>query len=1140
MSDFLRDLNAKLAAQGTGSGKSPTQQTAAMERHPFAVRAERLQDNPKFRGERSDEDFWGNLGADWKETLDGWGFLAEKLTSDEAGATLKMMAENFVPSVVESYSRWIDAAKGGYLTEAIYKYPGLFLQDVLPVASLGFGTAGGIVSTVGKGAQAAKVASGLNTMVKWADRLEIATDLVGGAAFVGGKKLASKALPVLTRGRIGRVGKENKIQHTMNIEEDLGKAAVMPVEAVKKGYDQFQREFIDANYDLHKFARKAEAVKQGVPAAQAARFTESPLEVATRTLAGLDGMTNDAINKGFRNPLRFTERLGKSEGLKAVLREVGEEGKPLLQDYATAKRALELEAQGKTSGMDIADANKIISNVESMPDPSIRTAHAKWMAFNRERLDMYQKSGMISSELKTQLLKDNPNYVPFFRSDQVKVKLNQNQKKNLGTVADVVVVQLQEGRIEKITANGGNPIKPPKQAIKKLEGSIRAIKHPLENDWVMTGNMMREAQTNLVMKEIRNLADIEGTGVKLVEKPSNVAEYKPKEALDAHLENDSIIKGLDREPNNVFDVNSDLLRPEGLPKNTVAFFEDGQRKFMEFEDPNVAQVFSGLRIKDYDQNVKPWMTKTFELFKLPAKIKRAGITLAPGFSLVTNLLRDTATSAVMTKYGMVPVVGQVQGLGEWLKRSGANADIYDMWTAAGGSNSSIVNIDKPAIKRQLKSFVNDTSTLAKIRDKVMHPLEFLQTVTEFSEAGTRIGEFKQGLKKEIGYRPGRETLNEAISRARKAGVDVERAVKRVAASSRDVSVDFAIRGNSQTVRAFAALTPFFQANMNGLDLIRRRLADPTKNKKLLLTAFGAYTIPSMMMHMQNKKDPEYLDAPDIEKTLFWHVRSPIDGELKRIPKPFEMGLVFGSLPVSIAEEYEGIDPNAMERFYKGFAQSFNPLDIPAVAKLPIDLYANRDFFFGTPIEPRRLEGLPKSERRRSNTSYLADVLSSWTEWGGDAKLSPIQMDKAINDITGTLGRSASQVLTKAVRGKETDVAPGKGSTPIVGRLTANPSGRSQAVTDVFKEASKFSKIERSFQSKKGAEKAKFRKEHALSLRKDRIFKRATRQLIDITKRIRDIRNHPTMLGTEKRKNIDILNNRMASIAKVTLKRAREL
>jgi hypothetical protein len=72
------------------------------------------------------------------------------------------------------------------------------------------------------------------------------------------------------------------------------------------------------------------------------------------------------------------------------------------------------------------------------------------------------------------------------------------------------------------------------------------------------------------------------------------------------------------------------------------------------------------------------------------------------------------------------------------------------------------------------------------------------------------------------------------------------------------------------------------------------------------------TLPSVLLWMANHDDPRYKDIPTWQKDLFWIVMT--DEHVYRIPKPFEIGVIFGSVPERMLDKFAADDPEAFKHF----------------------------------------------------------------------------------------------------------------------------------------------------------------------------------------------------------------------------------
>lgn len=143
------------------------------------------------------------------------------------------------------------------------------------------------------------------------------------------------------------------------------------------------------------------------------------------------------------------------------------------QQYLIAKRAQEVEAQGKKTGRSKAADQALID--------SVGDKYAKQEAiirqYTRDMLDYSAENGLISEKLKNKLIEENPNYVPMNRVFDVVEKKTGFKSKQLGNLNDQSVVQ-------------------------KMTGSERVVDNPIESLMTNTMRMINEAERNKVAKLI--------------------------------------------------------------------------------------------------------------------------------------------------------------------------------------------------------------------------------------------------------------------------------------------------------------------------------------------------------------------------------------------------------------------------------------------------------------------------------------------------------------------------------------------------------------------------------------------------------------------------------------------------------------
>lgn len=397
-------------------------------------------------------------------------------------------------------------------------------------------------------------------------------------------------------------------------------------------------------------------------------------------------------------------------------------------------------------------------------------------------------------------------------------------------------------------------------------------------------------------------------------------------------------------------------------KNTMMVFENGKRKFYQVPE-DVFKAVSGMMESDVGAIMK--------VLAFPARTLRAGATLTPEF-MGRNPLRDQLTAFVFSKYGYVPGVDLAKGIFNTVGKT----DLHGRWLAGGGAHSMLVSLDR----------VTSQATLAKvlgskdIKGLVKNPIEALRILSEFGEKGTRLGAFGRAVKKGVS--------------------DLEAAFE-----SRDITLDFARRG-SQT-RAVNMLVAFWNAQVQGLNKLVRAFRE--RPMQTTFKAASGITLPSVLLYLNNRNDPRYQELPQWQKDLFWIIPVGNDGPIIRIPKPFEVGIIFGTVPEHILTWLDKNDPEALTSAAKTLMEASAPGYIPTGLQPIIENVANYSFFRQRPLVSEGKQALPKELQAGRYTTETAK------EVGKLIKQSPAKIENLFVSYTGGLGKYALDASDKLLK-----------------------------------------------------------------------------------------------------------------------------
>lgn len=225
------------------------------------------------------------------------------------------------------------------------------------------------------------------------------------------------------------------------------------------------------------------------------------------------------------------------------------------------------------------------------------------------------------------------------------------------------------------------------------------------------------------------------------------------------------------------------------------------------------------------------------------------------------------------------------------------------------------------------------------------------------------------------------------------------------------SMNFSKRGLSPTVQYASRMIPFFNAQMQGLSVLVKaatgnmpaedvlKIKRKFVNNAMMLTGFGlAYA-------MAMDDDDYYKNAKPKDRYSNFFVYIPGVDEPLKLPIPYEFGFFF-SAGVALADSIKGeVDTaqqlRAIKDMFVGAIPGASGNFVPQIVKPLAEVYANKNFFSGTPLESARLEKLSPEARYNAHTTEVAKWMATMVPG-----LSPIQIEHI---VTGYLGQAPLMV-----------------------------------------------------------------------------------------------------------------------------------
>lgn len=442
----------------------------------------------------------------------------------------------------------------------------------------------------------------------------------------------------------------------------------------------------------------------------------------------------------------------------------------------------------------------------------------------------------------------------------------------------------------------------------------------------------------------------------------------------------------------------------------------------------------------------------------------------------------------------IPFVDSIKGLAHVLKKD----EIFQSFLYSGGGDSELVSTDRNRIQRYQRNLLQQSGEL-NVLNIVRHPMDFIRLLGEYSELATRVGVHGKALKKE----------GDSVSGRMLAGL-----------ASRETTVDFARMGTN--VKNINKVIAFFNSALQGGDvLVRTAMRD---KGKFVMRAIMYITIPSILIYLLNRDDEEYEEIPQYQKDTFWLLK--VAGQWWRIPKPFEMGMMFGSLVERFLAYIDKEDPHALDGWAEQLKDSMLP-DIIPTALLPlIEVWTNHDMFRNIPVIPQGDEYKKPADQHGPYTSSLAKTL------GKVFNYSPYKIDHLIKGYGAGVGQNISNIASKGleltgIAEKKTEPdKPLSQKLPIIRGLTVDPQRSNQSINDFYTILNDLEDDYKRMRDEEGIDLDKYPQRQEL-----RAMRKAQEKLRDLRKEYKSVYADNKIDSEKKRKELTRINREMVNIAR---------
>jgi hypothetical protein len=495
------------------------------------------------------------------------------------------------------------------------------------------------------------------------------------------------------------------------------------------------------------------------------------------------------------------------------------------------------------------------------------------------------------------------------------------------------------------------------------------------------------------------------------------------------------------------------------PNNAMTYKQmvNGKQVTYEVTDREVFDLLTG--VDSQTANVALRMAQAFSRFG------RSAITLMPDFA-VANVIRDIGQTGPqrIDATRAVREAGVGAGLGGVLGAATADEDanLGAAFLRGAGLGAGAGAFARPMLKtlramgdvagnsEAYKDFIRSGASTEGF--SVRTPKDAQEALRQLERSGVSLSDVVSPRRwvdalEWIGSIGEQSSRLVAFQEARQGfGSISPRSAAEAAFEAQDRSLRF--RNVGRATKGVASVTKFWNAKVQGWDKLYRMV----KNPKTAGLAATMITAPTVSLWYANKDNPEYWNRPAWERNLFWLVPKGDGKEFYRIPKPFEFGYIFASLPERMLDfmaQKGMIDSAAGDVAEPGaalgraakdmaLATTEGTIPIPDVLSTGLQAWQGRDWFRNRNIVSN--PNLPTGMQVGDRTSALA-------RQAGKLGLSPEMVDFAVQDVAGSAGRFALEQTDALARRAGVDAPSAALNAPRTPLIPSRFQTRQYQMTD---------------------------------------------------------------------------------------------
>ena len=422
------------------------------------------------------------------------------------------------------------------------------------------------------------------------------------------------------------------------------------------------------------------------------------------------------------------------------------------------------------------------------------------------------------------------------------------------------------------------------------------------------------------------------------------------------------------------------------------------------------------------EGIPTQLPTVLRLAAIPARFLRRAVTLSPAYA-ARQLFRDSVAAPLLTGADFTPVIGALKEIGAPTKATLEQRGIVGGQIFTGG-------------QEDIEKVMLDIADGKGGWDRLVRTAE---SVTMEADALTRRAQYNSYIR-------------QGLSEMEATLMSLE-------------SMNFNKRGASPSVHMANALIPFFNAQIQGLNVLYKSMTgkmpfnERLKIQQKLLKRGALIAAGTVVYAMLMEDDEAYKNATPDQKYGNWFIRIPGVDEPLRLPIPFEIGYIFKALPEAIynsltTKEGGTEAAKAFKQILLNTIPGGSSYGIPQVMKPAIEYGLGKSFYTGRDtLSAQEKELLPEAQFREQTTE-LSKFL------GKTAGLSPIELDQLIRGYTGTMGLAFVQALSAPFKaaGSPEKAYRRLSDMPVIGGMF-QPNDAGGIINAVFEQMNEYQEVE---------------------------------------------------------------------------------